>query len=328
MLFHRLGRFMLAGVLVILPRGAQAQSDTDAKAAAQLFQQGRDSMKRGEYAIACEKFGESQRLAQAPGTLLNLAACSEKLGRIQSAAKALRAARQLLVPGDSRIGYIDAQIAAIEPRVPRVTIRLPEALEDGLVSVDGDPVSHTRLRDPIALDPGRHEIALTIADHEDSSVVINLVEGATETVQLNPGPATTPALAPIPREQPNERPALVAIEPKQETHSSGSGRRTAAYIAFGVGGAGLVVGTVTGLLVLSKKSTMEANCDDDFACNSAGLDAASAGQTFSTISTLSFIAAAAGAGVGAYLLLSSDSDTALGVVPSARGAALEMRHRF
>jgi hypothetical protein len=67
--------------------GAQQESPSHAET---LFRQGREAVKRGDYAVACPKFEESQRLDPANGTLLNLALCEEGWGRLVEARMHLR----------------------------------------------------------------------------------------------------------------------------------------------------------------------------------------------------------------------------------------------
>src|SRR5207248_8067153 len=63
---------------------ARAQSN-DAGIASQLFDAGRDLMKRGDYASACPKLFESARLEPRVGTLARLAECEEKIGHLAAA---------------------------------------------------------------------------------------------------------------------------------------------------------------------------------------------------------------------------------------------------
>src|SRR5579862_5648801 len=69
----------------LLVRPAAAQSASEQAAAEALFNQARDLMAAKQYADACPKFAESERLDPAPGTLLNLATCYERNGQIASA---------------------------------------------------------------------------------------------------------------------------------------------------------------------------------------------------------------------------------------------------
>jgi hypothetical protein len=64
---------------------ASAGAQTESSEAETLFREGREAVKRGDYAVACPKFEESQRLEPANGTLLNLALCEEGWGRAAEA---------------------------------------------------------------------------------------------------------------------------------------------------------------------------------------------------------------------------------------------------
>src|SRR3954471_558336 len=59
---------------------------TSNKASAEaLFNEGRRLVQVGQLAQACQKFAASEKLEPAVGTLLNLASCNERQGRIASA---------------------------------------------------------------------------------------------------------------------------------------------------------------------------------------------------------------------------------------------------
>ncbi|MEO8877348.1 MAG: hypothetical protein ABI461_17265, partial [Polyangiaceae bacterium] len=64
---------------------AYAQNPSDLAAAEALFEDGRKSMDANDFAAACPKLEESERLAPAVGTLLNLGICYEKSHRTASA---------------------------------------------------------------------------------------------------------------------------------------------------------------------------------------------------------------------------------------------------
>src|SRR6185436_2876023 len=82
------GTGLLLGLLIGIcsARGAHAEASLADKAAAQsLFDGSRTLMAKGEYAQACAKLAESQRLDPGVGTQFNLADCYEHLGQTASA---------------------------------------------------------------------------------------------------------------------------------------------------------------------------------------------------------------------------------------------------
>ena len=97
-----------------------------------------------------------------------------------------------------------------------------------------------------------------------------------------------------------------------------NGSRTLAFVALGVGGAGLALGGVTGVLALSKKSSLDdnQNCLNG-ECTYAVEDDVNALRTFRTISTIGFIAGGALAATGVVLLLTSNGAAQSGRRPAA-----------
>lgn len=109
--------------------GAQPVPSTGTQANA-LFHRGREQLKKGNLAAACEAFEHSQKLDPRVTTLLNLAGCLEKLGRLATArALFLQAERQTRSKVDDTMAQLH-QIASdravkLEPRVSKLTIRVP-----------------------------------------------------------------------------------------------------------------------------------------------------------------------------------------------------------
>ena len=108
----------LAAALALVGTPSLAQP-RDAAAADTLFRQGREAMKAGDYATACPKFEESQRLDPAAGTVLNLAQCEDQQGKFASAQQHYREAMETLPQGDPRVEVAEAGMASVEKKVPK-----------------------------------------------------------------------------------------------------------------------------------------------------------------------------------------------------------------
>ncbi len=114
----------LALLLVTAVAAPAAADKRDPVAADALFRDARKAMTRGDFDTACAKLAESQRLDPAAGTAFNLADCEEKRGHLASALGRWRESIDLLRPGDARRKIATDRATALEPRVPKVALRL------------------------------------------------------------------------------------------------------------------------------------------------------------------------------------------------------------
>src|SRR5262245_33088503 len=121
-----LRKLLHAALAIALATAASANSfgQSDRAAAEVLFQEGRKAMKRQDYAVACPKLEESLRLDRAPGTLLNLAECEDKLGKLASAWQRFDELVQTLKRDDPRFKRAQRRATELDKALPRVTIQL------------------------------------------------------------------------------------------------------------------------------------------------------------------------------------------------------------
>ena len=130
---------------VILSFGAPAwaqASDTIATAEA-LFDAGREGMVAGDFANACPKLAESQRLDPQLGTLLNLALCHAKQGRTATAWAEYRTVAELASRAGepAREREAEKQIRGLEGRLAKVRIRAPDGVH---IRIDGRDIGAPR----------------------------------------------------------------------------------------------------------------------------------------------------------------------------------------
>lgn len=273
----------LAISMALLCLATPARADGDAAPAAEaLFLQGRDALARGDYAEACAKFGESLRLDPAPGTALNLSECEEHTGKLAQSWQHLRQALEALAPTDERIAYAQERLRTLEPRVPKLTLRLATSAPPGTrVHRDGLELGPASLGIELPVDPGLHTIEVTSPGRPPRAFSVTLAPGEVRTMDLEPAA------------EPAREPATVA---RRSSH------RTLALL---LGGAGLVavgVGTTTGVLAIDRNGTVHDHCSA-VDCDAIGFDASREGKTYATVSTISFVGGAALLAAGLTLFL-------------------------
>jgi hypothetical protein len=163
-----LAALALAGFAVAAAAGraaADPQVDPQIAKADELFAEGR-ALLSSNLSAACKKFDQSLRYNPAAiGTLLNVALCDEKLGKVATAFQRFSEARDRA----KEQGLTDHQQAAEEhilmlrPVVPHLAIALSEPLPDTKVLVDDRVIAHEAL-DDIAIDPGERVVVVSAPD--------------------------------------------------------------------------------------------------------------------------------------------------------------------
>jgi len=323
---------LVAGVLGgVSP--APALADTrDPAAAEALFEAGRQAATRGDWATACPKFAESERLDPAPGTLLNLADCEEHLGHLAAAWDAWHEALSSLAPGDDRVGPVRKRAAALDARIPRLTVRLAADAPPGAsVHRDSLELGAASLGVPLPVDPGPHVVRVDAPGREPASTSVTLAEGESRVLDVSAGAAiaTEPTAAQL--APPAPAPPLPAAEapPPAPAHPV---LRTTGFVLGIAGLASLAAGGVTGALALAQKSTVQAHCPEPRGCDQTGFDAAQNGHTFATVSDVTFVAGGVLLAAGAALVLlnpaRSAPTTGWLVAPAPGGATLGFQGSF
>ncbi len=274
-----------------------------------------------QYADACPKFAESERLDPAPGTLLNLATCYERNGQIASAWVTFKEAAAAARKADQteRARLARDKVAELEPKLPLLTIVVPAAADrpDLEIRRDGAIVGRPEWGAAIPVDPGTHVVEAAAPGRTPWQGTTNVgganLKQSLEVPALEPAPAPPAVALPSTAPTPTPTPAPT-LPPAPGDASSGAAMRTAAYVAGGLGVAGLAVGTIAGLLALGDHDTMSHECiasGSSLVCSARGFDASRDAQRAATASTIGFVA-------GAVLL--AGATTLFLVAPSSRRA--------
>ena len=170
-------------------------------------------------------------------------------------------------------------------------------LSDVSVTMDDQPLASKLDGTAIAIDPGPHHLVFEAAGRQNVERSLVIREGEKdrhERVVL----VATPVAAPPPA-VPQSAPAAPAeLPPAKE----GSAQRTAGLVVGGVGAAGVVVGSVFGILSKATYDTALNHCNGDpTQCNSEGFEGGKTAHSQATVSTIAFIAGGALLGGGALL---------------------------
>jgi hypothetical protein len=321
----RLATAIVIGTLALRSPPAAA-AGSQAAAAEALFDEGLKLYDAGRYGEACDKFAESQRLAPARGTLLNVARCLEKTGKTATAWAIYREVVGLAHrEGDAqRERVASSRESALRDHLASLSIVVPsESKVDGLViKRDGTVIAQAEWGVVVPVDPGPHEVEISAPGHvaRTDTVVVSAESKMVETVAplalVDASPAPAPASAPVTNAQRAE-------EPKSQLGA----QRVSALAAGAVGLLAVGAGAYFGAKASSRWSDAQAHCPQD-RCDAAAVTLSHDAGTLASDATVAFVVAAVSLATGATLWLTaptsapSSTGARVRVVPTAGGAAL------
>ncbi len=285
--------------------GARAQSSATAET---LFSEGKALMDRGDYAGACPKLAESQRIDPGGGTLLNLAICYEHQGKTATAWSAFKEALALA----RRDGRADREkialehATALEPTLSHLRLVVPDAarLPGLVVKIDGAVLGDAAWGSALPVDPGSHRLEATAPGRKPwrTELAVRAEQSHDVTLPLLGDAPVAPAATLAPAAGNAVQPGA----PKADGVASGGGQRVIGFVAIGVGAVGLAAGSYFGLAAISKRKDSDAECPAE-GCTPKGLELNDEAQKSATLSNVAFGIGVLAAGVGVYLVLSAPS---------------------
>ena len=282
-----------------------------------LFADAMNLIAEEKYDAAIPMLEEAQRIDPGIGTQFNLAVCYVKLGRLALAWKNFRQVEVLARTAGKkeRADAARAQLEELRRRVRSLSVGLENvraARREGAVTVrvDGEIIPTTDLGF-IPLDPGEHKLEVSAPGRApfEEIVVLTATEGERREVVV-------PVLAPL-------APLAMKTEIRTITEETSNTKLTLGYVFGSIGLAGVAAATVTGILILSDKSTADERCKPDCVTatgevDSTGADAVQRGRALLPINIISWVVAGAGLGAGAFFLITARKQAA----PAARTTVL------
>jgi hypothetical protein len=289
----RVAIFLLGASLATGAAHAQPAADPNDQAAA-LFREGREALEKGEHPLACKKFTESLAMSKRASTLLNLAQCEEGQRHLVAALQRWNEGIGLLDANDERVGPSRDRAAALERRIPRVSVkRAPGAPAGTVITMDGTALDEAALGTAIPVDPGDHVLVVTAPGQLEQRSTITLAES--ERRELTVGPGVVPTAIPIATASATATATTTAPPPS-------SSMRTMGFVTAAVGLAGLVAAGITGGIVAANDGTIQANCPNK-RCNDLGASTLDTSRALLIVNAATLGAGLVGVGAGTVFIL-------------------------
>ena len=328
-------RFLLVGLFLAAlagPRSAIAKGVPVGDATQEQWRGAQKTFLAADELFDARRFEEavsayraSWEIVASPNTRLQIARCLRELGRVGEAydefkgavADAdLAAVKEKKYAKAAKAGR--AEVEALRKQIAFVTLTV-ESIPDGTVlTVGARRVTVADLVKPIAVAAGKIQVVakipargsvirtITVAPGSEGSLAIDLAESEAEP--------DVPAVAPIP-EEPPPPPQEAEPAPKDEATSL----KPYAFIAGGVGVAGLATFAVLGALNNSKFKDLEDECQGG-TCPAGSQSDIDTGRSYQTFANVGLVVGVVGVGASIALFAmdsGGEKQTRVGLGPGS-----------
>jgi hypothetical protein len=291
----------MAASLVIALGGAPAlaQSLSDRETARGLMEDGDDKRESGDLKGALKSYQAADAIMHVPTTGLEVARAQAALGLLLEARETVSRVMRLPVKAHEPPPFVAARKAAeqlsseLGERIPAIQVKVVHApaAESVRIEIDGEAIPAAAADVPRKVNPGRHVVVVRVGDTEKREEV-EVREGETKAVTID---ASEPPPEPPAEELPGD--SAGAPSPGKALVIGG----------FALAAVGIGVGSVTGIMSLSRTSSLKEACTGTV-CPPERRDDLDSAKTLGNVSTVAFLAGAVGAGLGiAGLVLSGSS---------------------
>ncbi len=283
--------WVVASLALTLAGPVRAQSVDADKAeirrAKAIFARGEAAERAGRWAEAIEALREVARIKSTPGVLFHIANCEEHLGQLAEALADFELAEDLAERHSAKdvLRLVQPRLAALEGRVPRLTLEVDPSDAPFDVLVDGASVPRSCWSTPLRMSPGDREVVARAGQREAFRATVHLDEGASERVRLDlrdaPAQATPPARVAEPKAAPSpatpDRPREAPAPASPKTGGPGAAVIVlgGAAVALAAAGAGTFVAAGAKNDAAREGCAGPATCDASARDTVRALDAAS-----------------------------------------------------
>jgi hypothetical protein len=224
-------REVFLGLILVLLCGHSASAETpegspEEVRRAALYREGIALADAGRWKDAVQRFREVVAIRSAPPALFTLAQAEEHLGELATAERTYeRTLSEARAAGITNVAdAAKTSLSAIEPRVPRIIVRVPIGVENPTAMIDG---ATAPLDEPVKVNPGDRFVSVSAPGRAPFRSTLHVAEGESRNVLANLPPISSRGLPPPPTAS-DGQPTARAIP----------------LVPIVLGGAGIVAGAV------------------------------------------------------------------------------------
>jgi hypothetical protein len=308
---------MLGGALLLAAVSVAplcfAQGDADRATARELAKDGYNALKEQDFQTAEDRFRRADSLVHSPLLVIDHARSLIGLGRYVEAQERLALVLREGIPTgaptvwNTAIPTARELLAQVEPKVAWLTIVVRGA-QQPQVTVDEKAVPSMALGVRRAADPGDRTIVVSAEGYLSQTTTVTLSPGGERVVEVDL--VVDPNAARAASSQGSDAQGRSA-RPFSESEGSSKRSSTLAYVALGVGGAGLAAGTVLGIMALGRRSDLKTQCIGS-SCPESSKGTIDDYHLYGTLSGVGFGVGLAGVATGVVLLLTNRSEESSG----------------
>jgi hypothetical protein len=301
-------RGRLSGTIVAVAHlgwaaAASAQTPTERETARALMDRGDEQIAQGDLMAALAAYRAADAIMHVPTTGVEVARTYARLGRLVEARDAaLQVLRTPSTAGEPKPFQVARDEASelsrnLGEQIPTlvVEVRPLEISSNASLSVDGNRVPSAALGLPYRLNPGEHQLSLSAPGYEvvDISLLLALREHRVLPVTLQPLPAAEPIVTQ--KVKPAALPAEAHSAPVKSNAGDGA-LPWPVWVGASVAGAGVIVGTVAGIVSLEHAKDARQLCNGND-CPEAARPDRDAALTTASVSNVGWVFAGVGAAV-------------------------------
>ena len=267
-----------------------------------LASQGRAALKEQRFADAIDPLRRSVELDPNPQIKLDLGRALDGAGKLVEASTVLHEVENTAGQDKLTLEAARKLVGEVEARIPWIQVSV-KGPKEAKILIDG---KETDASFEVPIDPGEHEVQAEADGFLPAEKKVKLAEGEHLEVELTLDP-----------EEEEEKPVAPATPPPTSSFELPG---TPVLVAFGVGAAGVAVGSLFGILAFTETSSAKERCDGNRCPNdSEVVDARDAALRNGTISTVGFVLGGVGIAAGVTMMLTGIGNPPPPAAPAAQG---------